>query len=63
MFRSTDLITLAGASTLSIVGAATAADGTVDMAAQIAELRAANEALAAKVARLEQESGGEQWLT
>lgn len=63
MFRSTDLITLAGASTLSIVGAAAAADGTVDMAAQIAELRAANEALAAKVARLEQESGGSQWLT
>ncbi|MFM7052036.1 MAG: porin [Planctomycetota bacterium] len=63
MFRSSQIITLAGAGTLSAAGAVLAADGSGDMSAQIAELRAANEALAAKVAKLEASADGEQWLT
>ncbi len=57
------LSALAGATTLSLAGAAIAADSGTDMAQQIAELRAANEALAAKVNRLEQSAGNENWLT
>ena len=53
---------LAGATTLGLVGTASAL-GADDMAQQIAELRAANEALAAKVTRLEQAAGNDNWLT
>lgn len=55
---------LAGATTLSIAGSAfAAADASSDMATQIAQLKAANDALAAKVTKLEQNANGEQWLT
>jgi hypothetical protein len=55
---------IAGATTLSIAGGAfAAADASSDMAKQIAELKAANDALAAKVTKLEQGANGEQWLT
>ena len=54
----------AGASTLSLVATAAAArEDTTDMARQLAELRAANEALAAKVERLEESAHGAEWLT
>ena len=55
---------LAGATTLSIAGSAfAAADGNSDLAQQIEALRAANEALSAKVAHLEQAAGSDKWLT
>ena len=55
---------LAGATTLSIAGSAfAAADGNNDLAQQIDALRAANEALSAKVAHLEQAAGSDKWLT
>lgn len=61
---STETLTLlAGATTLSIAGAALGADINDDMARQLQELRAANEALAAKVTRLEQSAGSDKWLT
>ena len=53
---------LAGATTLGLVGTVSALGGD-DTAQQIAELRAANAALAAKVTRLEQAAGNENWLT
>lgn len=57
------LSVLAGATTLSIAGAAFGADNNDDMARQIEELRAANQALAAKVGKLEQAAGSDKWLT
>ena len=61
---STETLTLlAGATTLSIAGAALGADISDDMARQLQELRAANEALAAKVTRLEEAAGSDKWLT
>ena len=55
---------VAGATTLSIAGAALGAGGeSIDTASQIAELKAANAALAAKVEKLERGANGEEWLT
>lgn len=58
------LALLAGATTLSVAAPAiSAGDMSDDTARQIAELRASNEALAAKVTKLEQAAGSENWLT
>lgn len=55
---------IAGATTLSIVGGAFgASEQDSDMTRAIAELKAANEALSAKVAKLEQSANGEDWLS
>lgn len=63
MTRTESLTMLAGATTLSIAGAAVCADTDDSMARQLEQLRASNEALAAKVSRLEQVAGSDKWLT
>ena len=52
---------LTGATTLSLAGGALADD--TELARQIADLKKANDALAAKVEKLEAGANGEQWLT
>jgi hypothetical protein len=52
---------LTGATTLSLVAPAVADDA--ELARQIAELKKANDALAAKVEKLEAGANGEEWLT
>jgi len=52
---------LTGATTLSLAGGALAED--TELSRQIADLKKANEALAAKVEKLEAGANGEQWLT
>jgi hypothetical protein len=59
---------VAGTTTLSFGATRQAAGDTAggaaaDIAGELAALRAANDALAAKVARLEQETDGSRWLT
>jgi hypothetical protein len=54
-------VVFAGATTLSFAGGVVADDG--ELARQIADLKRANEALAAKVERLEASSNGDEWLT
>ena len=50
--------------TLTLAAAAHAQSvSATDMSAQLTELKAANEALASKVARLEEGANGAQWLT
>jgi hypothetical protein len=55
--------TCTGIAGLALGTGAFGADDGADTAAQLAELRAANEKLAAKVAKLEASANGEQWLT
>ena len=59
-----DSLFIAGASTLALAGSAIAGvDAGSDVSRQIAELQAANAALAQKVESLERAASGDQWLT
>lgn len=60
--RNAVVMPLMGATALTVAGGAAAQDSP-ELVRQIEELRRSNEALAGKVARLEAERAGEDWLT